>query len=111
MYLITATSYLLPIVHYPETGRGGYSAPQARNFAFLFTTISKLINFSRGHSSGYSAKFRMNDRLISYEEDKNTPAKRKSVYSNIKTRNLEEMSGSSPRAIRRARAGLFAGLT
>ena len=47
-----------------------YSAPQSRNFAFLFTKISKLIKLSRGRSSVYSAKFRKNDRLISYEEDK-----------------------------------------
>ena len=60
--------------HYPEPGGDGYSAPQARNFAFSFTQISKLIDFSRGYSSVYSAKFRMNDRLFSYEEDKTTPA-------------------------------------
>ena len=39
---------------------------------FLFTKISKLIKFSRGRSSVYSAKFRRNDRLISYEKDQNT---------------------------------------
>ena len=51
-----------------------YSAPQARSFAFSFTKIAKLIDFHREHSSVYSAKFCMNHRLISYEEDKNTPA-------------------------------------
>ena len=46
-----------------------YSAPQTRNFSLVFTKNSKLIKLSCGRSPVYSAKFCMNDRLISYEED------------------------------------------
>ena len=65
--------YLLPTNHYPETGKGRIFCAAGAKFC-VFSPNLKTDSFSRGRSSVDSAKFHINDRLISYEEDKNTPA-------------------------------------
>ena len=54
-----------------------------REILRFFIKISKLITFSRGRSSVYSVKFQLNDRLISYEEDKTFQRCRESLCIQI----------------------------